>query len=170
MGAPLPYRWTGESWEPLPGFRRRADAEFIVGEVVRLEVSESRSEKSHNHYFAAISEAWRSIPEDLVDQFPSPEHLRKRALIATGYRDQTSIVASTKAEARRLATFVRPIDEFSVVSVNECVVVRMVAKSQSLKAMGAKEFQASKTAVLDWISDLLGTTREALNGTAGRVA
>ncbi len=170
MGAPLPYRWTGEAWEPLPGFRRRADAEFVVGEVVRLEVIESRSEKSHNHYFAAISETWRSLPEDLVDQFPSPEHLRKRALIATGYRDQTSIVASTKAEARRLATFVRPIDEFSVVSVNECVVVRMVAKSQSLKAMGAKEFQASKTAVLDWISDLLGTTREALNRTAGRVA
>lgn len=170
MGAPLPYRWTGDAWEILPGFRRRTDADFVVGEVAHLEVVERRSGKSHNHYFAAIADAWRSLPEDLAEQFATHEHLRKRALIATGWRDQTSIVASSKAEARRLAAFIRPIDEFSVVAVNECVVVRMTAKSQSLKAMGAKDFQASKTDVLDWISDLIGTTRDALVRNAGRAA
>lgn len=170
MGAPLPYRWTGEAWEPLQGFRRRADAEFVIGDVSHLEVVERRSEKSHNHYFAAIADAWRSLPEDLVEQFATPEHLRRRALIATGWRDQTSIVASSKAEARRLAAFIRPIDEFSVVAVNECVVVRMTAKSQSLKAMGAKDFQASKTDVLDWIAGQIGTTRDTLVRSAGRMA
>jgi hypothetical protein len=36
----LPYRWTGEAFEPLPGFRKRADAAFVVGQVYHMAPTE----------------------------------------------------------------------------------------------------------------------------------
>lgn len=155
---------------PLHGFKSRANAAFVVGEVYHLDLIEERSAKSHRHYFAAINEAWSSLPEHLAQQWPTPEHLRKHALIATGYRDETSFVASSKAEALRIAAFMRPADDFSVISVNGALVVRATAKSQSLRAMGKDDFTASKTAVLDWIADLLGTPRETIEARGSEAA
>lgn len=169
MGAPLPYRWTGEAMEPLRGFARRADQVFVVGEVYRMEPIEDRSAKSHRQYFAAISEAWQSLPEDMSARFPSPEHLRKVALVMTGWRDEVSFVASSKAEAARLASFIRPLDEFSAGDVRECVVTRLTAKSQRERAMGRQDFQKSKQDVLDWIADLIGVSSSALEREGGQL-
>ena len=48
------------------------------------------------------------------------------------------------------------MDDYCVVVPLNCVVHVMTAKSQSMKAMGATEFQKSKEAVLNFIDDLLG--------------
>jgi len=149
-------QWDGESFIPVKAHARIADAHFVVGAAYVLEPVEERSGVSHRHYFAAIRDAWANLPEVAVREMPTPAHLRKFALIKTGYADRREIVASSKAEALRLAAFVRPMDEFAVVTVSGCVVTVWTARSQSLKAMNKGEFQASKTAVLEYCATLIG--------------
>lgn len=152
---PLPYTWTGEAFEPLPRFAKRADAEYVVGQVYVMAPVEERSMKSHRQFFAAVNEAWKNLPESYGDRFPTAEHLRKWCLIRCGYRDERTLVAASKAEAVRIAAFVRPSDEYAVVTVREAVVTIYTAKSQSTKAMGKKVFQESKQAVLDTLDAML---------------
>lgn len=158
---PLLFRYEGEGeFRPAaPYWGQRADKSYVVGEVYRLVTHEERSQASHNHYFATIQNGFDNLPDAMRDQFPTAEHLRKKLLIRAGYADERSIVCASKAEARRMAAFIRPIDEYAVVSASECVVRVFTAQSQSKTAMGAKRFQESKQAVLDQLDDLLGVER-----------
>lgn len=153
---PMLFEWDGEAMRPGRRFNALANEHFTVGEVYRMEVQEQRSVVSHNHYFATLNDIWLSLPEGYGDRIPSVEHMRKWALIRTGYRDERSIVCASKAEAQRIAAFIKPLDDFSIVVVNEATVSVYSAKSQSLKAMGAKDFQASKEKVLDYCHGLIG--------------
>ncbi len=166
MIGPFPAIWTGSTFDPLPRFIKTIDAAYGLGEVVTLVPHEARSQAGHNHYFAAVHEAWLNLPEGYGDRFPTADHLRKFALIKSGSRDERSIVCASKAEALRLAAFVKPMDEFAVVTVSEAVVTVYTAKSQSQKAMGKQAFQASKEAVLGVLADLIGVTPEQLSPAA----
>lgn len=154
--APVGFTWDGEVMRPASRFHQQCDRQFVVGQQYVLEERMERSSLSHRHYFATITELWHSLPERLAAEFPSPEHLRKRALIRCGYRDQRSIVCSSNAEALRVAAFIRPVDSYAEVSVSGSVVVHLTAVSQNLKSMDRKTFGESKTTVLEWISDLVG--------------
>lgn len=167
---PVTYRWSGESMEPLDRFRRLCDRQFVVGETYRLDVSEERSSASHRHYFAAVHDAWLNLPELYTEQFPTDEHLRKWCLIRTGYADSRSIVCASKAEAQRVAAFIKPIDAYAVVAVSEATVTVYTAKSQSVRAMGKDVFQKSKTAVLDYVASLVGVSAGDLQANAGQAA
>ncbi|MEZ2132729.1 MULTISPECIES: hypothetical protein [unclassified Sinorhizobium] len=172
MAAPLDFVWNGEAFEPSSRFiARKCDQAFTVGEHYTLVEHHDRSMSSHRHFFASVNEAWKNLPEDYsgLPFAESPEHLRAYALIKTGWCDTHTIVASSKAEALRIAAYVRPIGDFSVVDVRECTVTRYTAKSQSLKAMGAKDFQQSKSDVLEFLDDLIGTERGTL-AAQGRAA
>lgn len=166
MTRPIIFEWTGEAMVPVRGFAKAADAIYVVGEKYRLVEEAERSALSHRHYFAAIAEAWSNLPEQFDGRFPTPEHLRKWALIRTGYFDQRSIIAASKAEARRLAAFVAPMDEFAVVTVTEAEVRVLTAKSQSLRAMGSKAFQESKSNVLDFLAQMVAVDRAELERAA----
>lgn len=148
--------------EPMPRFAKTCDAEFVVGEVYRMEAVEERSMRSHNHFFAVLHEAWLNLPDELATKFATPTALRKHALILSGYRIERKFAASSKEEARKMAAWIRPPDDYAIISVHDNVVVEWTAKSQSRKAMGGPTFQKSKTDVLDFIADMLGTTTEAL--------
>lgn len=165
---PIEFTWDGEAM--VPRHPQRADRYYTVGERYPLLVHEARSMQSHSHFFAALHEAWTNLPEDQAALFPTVEHLRKWALIKAGFADERSIVCSSKAEAARLAAFIRPMDEFAVVTVKEAVVRVYTAQSQSMRAMGATEFQRSKQAVLDIVSAMIGTDPDALSANAGRAA
>lgn len=154
--------WDGDSFTPLPRFKRQADELFVVGEVYPLVVQEERSRRSHNHYFACIEKAWENLPDALAMEFPTPEHLRKRALIATGFFDERRLALSSPAEARKTAAFLKPADDFALISVAGNVVIERKAKSQRVRAMGKKIFQESKTKVLEIVSSMIGTTPETL--------
>lgn len=169
MNAPIIYQWSGEAMEPLPRFRKLCDQQFCVGEQYRMEAREERSMASHNFYFASIHEAWSNLPEDQAERFPSAEHLRKYALIRAGFRDERSISCASKAEALRVAAFIKPIDDYAVVIARDALVVVYTAKSQSVRAMGKADFQASKDAVLDVIAGLIGVAPDAL-AEAGKAA
>lgn len=168
--APIPMRWTGEAMQPLPRFASEADRSFVIGKVYRLVEHQERSQNSHAHYFAALHEAWQNLPENLADQFPTPEHFRKRLLIKAGYRDERSIVCGSKAEAQRVAAFVKPMDEYAVVTVSEAVVRVYTAQSQSMRAMGKAAFQDSKQKVLDLAAEMIGVAPGALSANAARAA
>ena len=164
---PIPCTWDGESFVPLKRFGPLCDRHFVVGEVHPMVVQEQRSQASHGHYFAALTNAWNSLPDHLAERFPSVEALRKYALIKAGYADERSIVAASKAEARRIAAFIRPMDEFAVVTVSEVVVTVYTAKSQSMRAMGKVEFGASKSAVLDIVAEMIAVTPSDLKRSTG---
>jgi hypothetical protein len=156
VSAPFATTWTGTGFDVLRRDVKRADAELVIGERYAVEIEEERSAASHRHYFATVRELWLNLPERLTDEFPSSEALRKRALILAGYRDERTLVCQSRAEALRVAAFLRPVDDFAVISVAGATVVMLTAKSQSQRAMGKKVFEESKTAVLDALAKLIG--------------
>lgn len=162
-GAPLPFQWHGDAMIPLAGFQRRADEAFTIGQVYRLTEVEERSEVSHRQEFAWLRDAWASLPEALTAKYPTPEHLRKQALIMTGWCNVTDYVCTSTAEAIRWASNLRKeLDEYAVVIVERGVVRVLKAKSQARTAMGKADFQASKTSVLEWVAKLLDVTPATL--------
>jgi len=167
---PVPYVWDGEVLRPLPAFAKAASASLRVGEVVAMAPAELRSPPSHRHYFACVREAWVNLPEEHAARFASDEHLRKYALIKAGYRDERQVVCGSKAEARRIAAFIRPIDDYAVVLVEGPVIIQFTAKSQSATAMSKAQFQASKDAVLDILAEMIGVDPTTLARAALRSA
>ncbi len=143
---------------PLPRFAPMARQRFSSYQLYRMEVQEERSIRSHNHFFACVHDAWLNLPESYAGRFANPDHLRKWCLIAAGFRSERSIVAVNEEEAEKIAAFIKPTSSeyYEIVTLVGCVVTIYTAKSQSLKAMGKKDFQASKTAVLDILSSMLG--------------
>lgn len=161
MDRPIRFSWTGEALIPVGGFaRREADEHFVVGEHYKMVEHVDRSINSHNHYFAAIADAHETMPDELREIYPTPEHLRKKALIRKGWRDEREFVCESKAAAERLAAFMKPMDGYAIIEARDTVVRVWTAKSQKKKAMPGKgEFQRSKQDVLDFIDDLLGVER-----------
>lgn len=166
MTAPVAYRWNGDAMQPMPRFAAQCNRDFVVGQVYVLEELQERSSKSHAHYFACIAAAWHSLPDDMAARFPSPEHLRKWALIRAGYVDSREMVARSRAEALRIAAFLRPADDYAVVETSGAAVRIWTARSQSVRAMGKREFQASKDAVLAVIADVIGATAKQVETAA----
>lgn len=161
---PQGFTWNGEAM--VPRSQRLADKAYTVGENYILVTHEDRSTATHNHEFAWLKEAWLNLPENLADEFPTPEHLRKRALIDGGFYDQTVIDAGSNAAALRVASAFRAREEFSLVIVRGPAVVIRTAKSQSRRSMNKQEFQASKTAILEVVSGMIGVKPEELTGQA----
>jgi hypothetical protein len=127
-----------------------------VGAVHGWQIAENRSSESHRHFFAVVNEAWRNLPEDLADDFPSPEHLRKWALIKAGFCSETRIVCANNSEAMTLATKAKSMDKYAVVAIDEKTVTIWTADSQRRDAMGRQAFQEAKERALHLISNLLG--------------
>ena len=152
------FRWSavsGGSMIPLAGSNATDAAErFTIGWTYWLEENQE-SEESRGHYFRAIGIAWHNMPEHYASQFPSKPAMRKKVLIAEGFRHQQSIVCQDEEQAERLAAFIRSRDDFAVVSIHGPVVVVLEAETQSKNAMGKARFEESKTAVIDHLNELL---------------
>lgn len=159
---PLVYNWDGDAMKPLARFAKVANKQFVVHENYRMEIVEERSQSSHSHYFASLSEAWNNLRDEDAERFQTVEHLRKFALIKAGFADERSIVCASKAEAQRVAAFIRPMDDYAIVVVREATIKVFTAKSQSMRAMGKADFQASKSAVLDIVSAMIGVDSKTL--------
>lgn len=137
-----------------------------VGDVHGWQMAEHRSKSSHDHFFAVINEAWKNIPEDMADDFPSPEHLRKWALIKAGFCSETRVVCANNGEAMTLATKAKAMDKYSVVSIDGKAVTIWTADSQRRDAMGRQAFQEAKERALHIISSLLGIDATTLKEAA----
>jgi hypothetical protein len=166
---PIYFIWDGETMQPMARFARIAEAAFERGRAYKMMIADEASSQTRRHFFACVREAWANLPEALALEYPTPEHLRKRALILTGFCDEQIWAVPSPAEATRTAAALRKLDEFAVVVVKDNTVRALIAKSQASGRMGRAEFQKSKTAVLDYLAKLIDTTPEALKD-AGRAA
>jgi hypothetical protein len=128
-----------------------------VGEVHGWQMAEHRSKASHDHFFACVNSAWKNLPEELADDFPSPESLRKWALIKAGFCSETRIACANNNEAMTLATKAKAMDKYSIVAIDGKAVTIWTADSQRRDAMGRQAFQEAKERALHIISNLLGT-------------
>lgn len=151
---PTVWSWDGEVM--IPRHPRVADRHFVIGQDYVLVEHQDRSTATHNHEFAFVGEAWRNLPENLAEDYPTAEHLRKRALIQAGFFHEMVVDAGSNAAAIRVAAGFRKMDDFAYVVVRGPLVAVRTAKSQSRRAMNKQEFAASKAAILDIISDMLG--------------
>ena len=165
MAAPIRLRYEGNGdFRVLSNYwAMRADRDFVVGEVYPMVPHQERSQATHNHEFAVIADLWASLPERYKHEpwAQTPDHLRKYALIMCRFCDTQTYACGSRAEAERWAKNLRPIDEYSVVSIEGTTVFRFTAQSQSRRAMGAKRFQESKQAIIEYIEGLLGIEQEA---------
>lgn len=165
---PMVFRYDGEgAWSaPSPHWGKRADAAYVIGQEYLMAEVHDRSQKSHDHFFAALTESWKNLPEKIGMRFPTVDHLRKYALIKAGFCDTHTLVCTSAAEARKVAKFMEPVDEFSIVRASAATVTRYTAKSQSMRAMGKDDFQRSKDAVLEIVSAMIGTSTAELQAAA----
>lgn len=153
---PLRYMGEGEFKAASPYHVRAMDKALVIGEVMTWQQVEARSQVSHNHFFAAVHEAWLNLPETISVEFPNSESLRKYALIKAGFCTVKKVACRTNREANELTAYLLGLDNFLVCEVSDNVATIYRAESQSYKAMGQKRFQESKTAVLETLSAMIG--------------
>jgi hypothetical protein len=164
--SPLPLIYQGNGLFQTPrGFIRRADERYGAGQYVLMTEEEERSSARHRAFFASVREIHKTLPEGMAEEFPTPEALRKAALIATGWRDEDTRVYRSHAEALRAAEYARrDIDPkaWAKVVVSGCVVVVLKAKSQAVNAMKKEDFEASADAVLRYLAETIGVEPAAV--------
>jgi len=162
---PIMFRWDGTVMIPLSAYQaERAAKVYRPGGHYALIEHEDRTDKSHRHFFAVLKEMWLSLPEKYQREpwAESPEHLRKYALIRTGFYSVVVQVCRSAAEAKRWVAFIKTVDEYSIVLVRGRVISRYSALSQSHTGMpNRREFQDSKQKVLDFVADLLELPADA---------
>ena len=156
------FTWNGEAM--IPARPKAADkGKYVIGRRYWLEEVSDRSWISHRQEFAWIAEAWMNLPHDLADLYPSPAHLRKRALIQAGFYNETIIDAGSKAGALRMAAYARGEDEFAAVFVRGPLVIVRKAKSQRMRTATTawtrpevrKRQGAKKAAILEVIAEMI---------------
>ena len=163
----MAFTWNGEAMIPMRP--KAADKAYVIGRRYWLEEVSERSWASHQQQFAWIAEAHNNLPDTVAELFPTSEHLRKAALIATGWRRETVVDCGSRAAAARVAAYARGEDEFAKVTVRGSTVIVQKARSQrmhGLDRMDKGEFEKSKADILGWISNLIGVEPEQLRGAA----
>ena len=169
---PVVFTWDGERrvMVPDPRFHNVCGRQYEHGEEYALELVEERSMASHRQYFAAVHEGWQNLSEENAKHFPTSEHLRKWALVQTGYCTETDFVADSEKEARKLIGYLRRLNAYSVIKLGGNVVKVFDPESQSTHAMKKARFEQSKKDVLDLIASMARTTRPQLMKHGGRSA
>jgi hypothetical protein len=163
MTEPILAEWTDEgTFKPLGRHAKACDARFTIGERYFIDPEAPRNMATHRAYFAQIKDGWLNLPEAIAADHPSPEHLRKFALVQCGYADEKTILCRTNKDAVMAAAFIGAMDGFAIVDVRGNVLKAWKPRSQSVKAMGADEFKRSKSAVLDFISGMIGVSPASL--------
>jgi len=150
-------RWNGATFVPLRP--ELCERQFYPDQRVLLEAHHERSYQRHKAYFASLADAWQSLASD---RWPTPEHLRKFALIRTGWRDERIFPCDSPEQAERMAVWLKPFDQFAVIATEGTLVRAWTARSQSYKAMGRDEFNRSMDDVLDYVAGLLGIPKDVL--------
>lgn len=161
MTEPILARWTGETFLLARRHLGRLK-DLVAGEDYVLHVDEVRSVNEHQAFFATVKESWATLPEDVALRFPSADHLRKYALIKSGFCTKTDIVCASNSQALILAETAREMDSYALVALNERTVTIWRAESQAYKAMGKERFTASQRAVRDYVAHLLDVPEETL--------
>ncbi len=154
--------WDGEAFYPEARFQWQCQQDYAVGEKYQFEALPMRSIRSHNHFFISIEDAWLNIRDDYPKKFPSPEHLRKWALVECGYCTERVTVYDTAKDARQAAKEIREENPHDVMQVKGNILYKWRPLSQKVLQMDAVKFQKSKTDVLDLLASMIGVRQKQL--------
>jgi hypothetical protein len=163
----ITYHCAKEGMVPLARYAAEYARRYVLGKYYTLQEVTERSRESHNLYFKCVEVAWLNLPHGIAERFSTdarlgPDQFRKWCLIMVGLHDQTVEPFDTEEDARRMATIlatqIAKQEGFVVVSIDEAtrrVVTILVARTQKQKkndpnGMDKKDFEASKTAVLEY--------------------
>lgn len=158
---------------PLARYHNIVERQFHVNEEYPLAVVEARSRASHNQFFAAVSEGFSNLPENIAARWPTSEHFRKWALIETGWFDEREIDFGSPLYAKRAALLLHDeFDEYARIfqPKNGTKLIIRRAKSQSAAAMAKEPFEKSKRDVLDILESMLKVEQGSLMKNAGTAA
>lgn len=147
---------------PLPRFRKLCDELYAVHEEYPLVVLRARNMNQHRAYFAALHDAFDNLDERYDGVFPSEDHLREWALCQTEFCTVTHEVYETRKDAIQAAKALRKLAPYAVISVVDSTLVTKHALSQSVRAMGKEDFEASCKAVLDVVAGMARMTSAQL--------
>src|SRR6516165_3686228 len=117
MTDPRPIDVTRKDGVLVPRQKWAFDRLFVESGDYTIEIHEPRSKRSHDHYHAAVREAWKNLPEHLAPRFPDPDHLRKWALIKTDWCVERTVVCGNAETANQVAALAGRLDESAVVIV-----------------------------------------------------
>lgn len=183
MPQPIAFIWkevadpdegTGElslAMVPAARYRNIAKRQFgAPGSEHVLEPIQERSMASHSQYFAALKDSFDNLPENVAARWPTPQHFRKWLLIEAGYFDEKEMHFPNAEKALDAANYIRGLDEYARIHPHGYTLLIRRAKSQSLSAMGKREFEESKRAVLDLAERFTGVPRGQAMREAGRSA
>ena len=164
---PISVVWTGASFVPQGPDMHYAQYMFGPGEIFVIDPEQERDMNSHRHYFAQLRQVWRNLPPELELKYPTEEILRKKLLIECNYFNMDEIVCDTPRDAAVVAAFMAPLDPSTTIVVKGNCIQKFTAMSQSVAAMGHREFQKSKWAVLNLAASLIHVTPKQLEKNAG---
>lgn len=134
---------------------------FYEGELVFLKPDRKRYWPRHQWFMALIRDAWVSLPDEKREKYPSPDILRKRLLIASGFSIVRSFVCKTNEDAAKYAEFIAPsLDFYTVISIQDNILVLLTAQSQAIDAMDENTFKESCQAVIEELSKMTGSSIE----------
>ncbi len=154
--------WDGEAFRPEDRFQWQCQQDYVVGEKYQFEALPMRSIASHNHFMAAVDDVWKNLREDESKRFPSPTHLRRWALVETGYCTEKITVYDTAKDARQAAAGIRARDPYVVMQVKGNILYEWEPLSQKILQMDPVTFQKSKTDVLDLLASMIGVRQKQL--------
>lgn len=152
-------KWCNGVLEPvgISAFKHLQDT-LDDGKIYDVDVRTDRSIKSHSHFFASLNEAFLNLPEAHRLDIPTVEHLRKRAMIHTGWAHSYRIPCASGRAVSDLSKLLRETDAYVVcVPMKDNVLAVYKARSMSMRDMKKAEFQKCKDDVLAWAWDLVGT-------------
>jgi hypothetical protein len=159
---PIRWRWNGETMEPASDvWIAKANERYVVGAEYRLVEIREQSERSRRHFHAVVRDAWLTLPDELAAQFETADHLRKHCTIKAGFHEKRSIHCQSVQEARKVASFIRPLDSYAIVTTAENVVTVWTALSSA--GLDHQTFQRLKDGCLEEISKLIGTDAATLS-------
>jgi hypothetical protein len=141
----------------LPLCRRQ----FKVGEGYALGPVENVASRSRGGLFAALREAWGSLPEE-DSRFPTPEHLRAWALVRAGHAAHAQYVLDTPKDARQMARGLRRASPLAIIKISGSTVDCWTALSIASTEVKAEQFAEIKKRVLKILAELIGTTQREL--------
>lgn len=158
-------RWKDGAFRPEGAWEQgRCARDYAGAGLVTLTVEHERDMVSHRKQFAIVRTAWMNLPEALRDEdyAINEEALRKYALIRCGYCDvETALAYSAKAALELgalMGDLARRAHGYCIVQTNKRAVRVWTPHSQSVRAMGAETFMASKRDITAFLADLIGVS------------
>ena len=152
----LRYDGAGTFIPPGVAVRELLDRKLVIGECYRVSIYHERSETYHAKYFATIAEAWQHLPNPWDQMLPSPEHLRKYALIKAGWCDSVTLPLKSKSDAIAGVNAARFIDAYCVATATANVLTIFKARSQRKAFQDAHSFYETAVRVFDVIGGIIG--------------